>query len=105
MKAFGLLAVLIGAVSLGAHAQTPPAADALPVGAPVRDQPPASRVNAAPQVITVEDGGSRIDEVRAVGETQRIRVQPKVGDMPAYEVTPQTAPANAGQRMWNLMKF
>ena len=64
--------------------------------------------------IRVEDEGSRVDELRIGGQTQSITVQPKVGDMPAYEVQPSDgvrnrarngAESNTGSRVWNLMKF
>ncbi len=64
--------------------------------------------------IRTEDGGTRIDELRVGGETEKITVQPKTGG-PAYEVKPAegargTAPASAnndtnGSRVWNVLKF
>jgi hypothetical protein len=66
--------------------------------------------------IRVEDGGSRVDELRVGGQTQSINVQPKNSEMPAYEVkSPDGARSRAGSnsgaetntapRVWNVMKF
>jgi hypothetical protein len=67
-----------------------------------------------------EDGGSRVDELRVGGQTQRISVQPKVGDLPGYDILPANdangaaggigstfdrSSGNAGQRVWNVLKF
>ncbi len=49
--------------------------------------------------ITVEDSGSRINELRVGGETRSITVQPK-GGMPAYDVQPAT-----GARTWKILGF
>ena len=64
--------------------------------------------------IRVEDEGSRIDELRVGGQTQSITVQPKVGNLPEYEVQPSDgvrnrprngAETDTGSRVWNLKKF
>lgn len=65
--------------------------------------------------IQVEDGGSRVDELRVGGQTQQITVQPKTGEVPAYEVQPHNSnPHNRsrsdtsdtnGPRVWNVLKF
>ena len=64
--------------------------------------------------IRVEDEGSRIDELRVGGQTQSISVQPKVGNLPAYEVQSSDgvrnrarngAETDTGTRVWNLKKF
>ncbi|WP_157667617.1 hypothetical protein [Comamonas serinivorans] len=63
--------------------------------------------------ITVEDAGSRVDELREGGETRKITVQPKA-DVPAYDVRPPDSGAgsrrndgsgNAGERSWKLFQF
>ncbi|QIL44580.1 hypothetical protein G7045_10065 [Acidovorax sp. HDW3] len=65
--------------------------------------------------IEVEDAGSRVDELRIGGQTQSITVQPKTGELPAYEVQPpgsqlhnrsrsDTNDTN-GPRVWNVLKF
>ena len=58
-----------------------------------------------------QDSGSRIEELRAGGQTQRIRVQPKAS-VPAYEVLPpdtsgrtatgESGPGSAGRRVWKI---
>ena len=74
------------------------------------------RLNQRTERIRVEDGGSRVDELRVGGQTQSITVQPKGSDMPAYEVkSPDGARSRSGSnsgaetntapRVWNVMKF
>jgi len=74
------------------------------------------RGNQRTERIRVEDGGSRVDELRVGGQTQSINVQPKGSDMPAYEVkSPDGARSRSGSnsgaetntapRVWNVMKF
>lgn len=77
----------------------------------------ASRHGQRIERITVEDAGSRIDELRVGGQTQSITVQPKTGAaMPAYEVLPgdgaraRPGGPNGGgtmtqPRVWNLGRF
>ena len=58
--------------------------------------------------IRVEDEGSRVDELRVGGETKNITVQPKVGNLPAYEVQPQNsegADGTNGRRVWRALQF
>src|SRR5690606_37999311 len=73
-----------------------------------------SRSNQRIEHIRVEDEGSRIQELRVGGQTQSITVQPKVGNMPEYEVQPSDgvrnrprngAETDTGSRVWNLKKF
>lgn len=65
--------------------------------------------------IRIEDGGSRVDELRYGGVTERIVVQPKF-DVPAYEILPNDkvtsrprgrdgAPPTHSQRVWNVLGF
>lgn len=72
------------------------------------------RLNQTSERILVEDAGSRIDELRVGGQTQSITVQPKVGNLPEYEVQPSDgvrnrarngAETDTGTRVWNLKKF
>ena len=74
------------------------------------------RANQRTERIQIEDGGSRVDELRIGGQTQSIAVQPKTGNLPAYEVTPlEGARSRAGSqsgaetttapRVWNVLKF
>jgi hypothetical protein len=79
-------------------------AAATPVQA--RTQAPSAVVDSQPRVveqrtehIRVEDGGSRIDELRIGGETKSIEVQPK-GGLPAYQVQ-----AVSGERSWKILGF
>lgn len=58
--------------------------------------------------IRVEDGGSRVDELRVGGETKSITVQPKVGNLPAYEVDPKNnegTDGTNGRRVWRALQF
>ena len=81
-----------------------------------KQEQPANRLNQRTERIRVEDGGSRIDELRVGGQTQTISVQPKTGSMPSYEVqSPDGARSRAGSnsgaetttapRVWNVLKF
>ena len=74
------------------------------------------RSNQRTERIQIEDGGSRVDELRVGGQTQSISVQPKGSNMPAYEVqSPDGARSRAGSnngaetttapRVWNVLKF
>jgi hypothetical protein len=74
------------------------------------------RGNQRTERIHVEDGGSRVDELRVGGQTQTISVQPKAGNMPGYEVqspdgarsragSNNGAETNTGPRVWNVLKF
>ncbi len=74
----------------------------------------ADRLNQRVERIRIEDEGSRVDEVRVGGQTQSITVQPKVGNLPEYEVQPSDGVRNrprngletdTGSRVWNLKKF
>ena len=74
----------------------------------------ADRLNQRVERIRIEDEGSRVDEVRVGGQTQSITVQPKVGNLPEYEVQPSDgvrnrarngAETDTGTRVWNLKKF
>ncbi len=78
--------------------------------------PQDARQNQKIERIRVEDNAVKIDELRVGGQTQAITVQPKSG-LPAYEIVPPDSArqrsqdtrdgsgANAGQRVWNLLKF
>ena len=74
----------------------------------------SDHLNQRTERIRVEDGGSRVDELRVGGQTQSITVQPKVGTLPEYEVQPSDGVRNrsrngsestTGARVWNVMKF
>ena len=64
----------------------------------------------------IEDQGSRIEELRVRGDTQRIVVTPKVGIRAPYEILTGDASrdafdgtggarSSAGKRVWNVLKF
>ena len=64
----------------------------------------------------IEDGGSRIEELKVRGQTQRIVVTPKVGTKQAYEIIPADGARDmsdsasstrgaAGKRVWHVMSF
>ena len=107
-------------------AQTPSAAPAQLTSEQVdqlsrQEQQEASaegRRNQRIERITVEDGGSRVDELRVGGQTKSITVKPKSaeGNIPDYEVIPNNGirdggPSKAGAdsfqapRVWTLRKF
>ena len=101
------LAVTVFLCGTAAWAQTP-------TPLPMNPEPDGKRVEQKVERITHEDGGSRIDEVRYGGQTQSITVQPKVGNVPQYEINPNTgvrrAPAQrdgaeGGTRTWNVLGF
>jgi len=79
-----------------------------------RSEQKPDRLNQRTERIRVEDGGSRVDELRVGGQTQSITVQPKVGNLPEYELQPSDgvrnrarngAESTTGARVWNVMKF
>ena len=117
---------LLMALAGSAHAQTPPPQpdSQPPATATVQQAANAEGEKAAPaptdknnqkaEYIRVEDAGSRIDEVRIGGQTQSIHVQPKVGNMPGYEVKStdgaRSRPDGFGdtqskKRVWNIGNF
>lgn len=66
--------------------------------------------------IVHEDEGSRIEELRVRGATQRISVKPKVGTAKGYEILVgdgsrdlgegvNTSRGAAGKRVWNVLSF
>ncbi len=114
-----LIASALALVLATAHAQTPPPAqEPTPAAASESEsgkKPEANdKYNQKAEYIHVEDAGSRIDEVRIGGQTQSIHVQPKVGNMPGYEVKPtdgaRSRPDGFGdtqnkKRVWNIGNF
>jgi hypothetical protein len=66
------------------------------------------------RVVVIEDAGTRIEEQRLGGQTERISVQPK-NNAPAYEVLPESPSRNpgaqgparrgGGERVWNIFSF
>ena len=112
------LALVLAAPALAqqpaAPAPAPAAQPAAQPAAPADAAPANDKYNQKAEYIRVEDAGSRIDEVRIGGQTQSIHVQPKVGNMPAYEVKPtdgaRARPDGFGdtpskKRVWNIGNF
>lgn len=113
------LALVLAAPALAQQTAAPAEQPATQPGAPAdaapADAAPANdKYNQKAEYIRVEDSGSRIDEVRIGGQTQSIHVQPKVGNMPAYEVKPtdgaRSRPDGFGEtqnkkRVWNIGNF
>ena len=79
---------------------------------------PAAPATTEPKVqhIVIEDEGSRIEELRVRGATQRITVQPKVGAAKSYEILVgdgsrdlsegvNTTRGAAGKRVWHVLSF
>jgi hypothetical protein len=78
----------------------------------------AAAASAEPRVqqIVIEDEGSRIEELRVRGATQRISVKPKVGTTQGYEIIVgdgsrdlsdgvNTTRGAAGKRVWQVLSF
>lgn len=83
-----------------------------PAASPAAASPAEPRV----QQIVIEDEGSRIEELRVRGATQRITVKPKVGTTQGYEIIVgdgsrdlsdgvNTSRGAAGKRVWHLLSF
>ncbi len=119
-----ILASALAMVLTAAHAQAPQANTQIQPKEGVSDRAnaegeknapePTDKYNQKAEYIRVEDAGSRIDEVRIGGQTQSIHVQPKVGNMPGYEVKStdgaRSRPDGFGdtqskKRVWNIGNF
>jgi hypothetical protein len=85
-------------------------------GAPAGAVPSGRGGEPAVQRTVLEDDGSRIEELRVRGQTQRISVKPKVGPRAGYEIIvgdglrEPPAGGNAdkgatGQRVWHVLSF
>ena len=90
----------------GVFAQTlpAPAPPQLSLSQPVPGKPGSNQLI---ERITVDDGGSKIQEIRFGGETRSITVQPKNG-MPAYDVRPISGAdqqPGSGARTWKIFGF
>ncbi len=92
---------------LAAFAQAPADTAPEPIAAAERNGTRVER-------ITVEDGQTRVDEVRVGGQTRSIEVTPKSG-APAYEIAPAPGGADlsdngapsgsAGKSRWRVLSF
>ena len=91
---------------------------ALACGCALAQEAPPAPPSAEPKVerLVHEDEGSRIEELRVRGATQRIVVHPKVGTTKGYEILTgdgsrdlgegvNTSRGAAGKRVWNVLKF
>jgi hypothetical protein len=108
------MAILALAAAAAASAQAPaPAASPAPASssaAVTRDELQLDRRTQRVEHIRTEDAGSRVDEVRAGGETKSITVQPKA-NVPPYSVQPadptnmshgEAGPGAPGRRVWKV---
>ena len=109
-----LLALATGPALAQNTSQTPAQASSSEREQLLNSEQKPDRLNQRVERIRIEDEGSRVDEVRVGGQTQSITVQPKVGNMPEYEVQPSDCVRNrprngletdTGSRVWNLKKF
>ncbi|XVJ71770.1 MAG: DUF2782 domain-containing protein [Rhizobacter sp.] len=102
-----LLACMLGWASTCSWAQTAPVT-------PTQTTTPAGEP--AVQRTVIEDEGSRIDELKVRGQTQRITVQPKVGTTKAYQIITSDGTRNlsdshgaangtTGKRVWQVLSF
>lgn len=97
-------------VSSPAWSQSPDVAPA-DAAAPATATSNEDRKNQRIERIRVEDGGSRVDELRVGGETKSITVQPKVGGLPSYDVAPSrdahgsSQDGTTGRRTWKALQF
>lgn len=69
---------------------------------------PAQPPEPAVEVLTVEDEGARIDELRVRGEPQRVTVRTKGPLRSQYEIAVPRRGGNgalAGQRVWHVLSF
>ena len=108
------LAAPVWAQQPAAEAAAPAPAATAPAAVEGSSNQPNDRHNQKAERIHVEDAGSRIDEMRIGGQTQSIHVQPKVGNMPAYEVKPTDGARSRSdgfgetqskKRVWNIGNF
>jgi hypothetical protein len=96
----------------GLLAAPAPTADAAP---PAREATTAAGEPAVKRTV-IEDGGSKVEELRVRGQTQRITVTPKVGGMRPYEIigadgsrdlqeAPDATRGASGKRVWHVLSF
>ncbi len=106
-----LLCLALAALAGSVHSQ-----EAKAPAAPAATAPAAAPAEPRVQHIVIEDEGSRIEELRVRGATQRITVKPKVGTTQGYEIIVgdgsrdlsdgvNTSRGAAGKRVWHLLSF
>lgn len=69
---------------------------------------PAEKPEPVVEVLTIEDEGARIDELRVRGEPQRVTVRTKGPLKSQYEIAVPRRGGNgavAGQRVWHVLSF
>ena len=105
-----LALAVVGASAAAQTAQSPAsAASAAPAGPTERGEPNVKH-------ILIEDGGSKIEELRVRGQTQHVVVTPKVGLTKPYEILISPtghdyfdgtggARTAAGKRVWSVLNF
>lgn len=109
-----LLAALAAAPAAGAPREAAPGAAAAQAPAPAASGP-AGTAEPAVQRTVIDDGGTRVEELRVRGQLRRVTVTPRNGGKP-YEIIPadgarDLAPGPgstrgaAGQRVWNVLDF
>jgi len=121
-----LVASVFALSSAGARAaDAPPAPPTMTASAPAAapagtavEEPDAPRQKGGEPVIkrtVIEDGQTRIEELRVRGNLQKVTVAPK-GRAPGYEILtgdgyhataddPGTSRGSAGKRVWNVLRF
>jgi hypothetical protein len=108
---FFLLCSLLPALAWAqAQAETPAKTNSAESSGSTQPQnmPPApSRPDSKIENIQHEDSGSRIDELRVGGVTQTITVQPKGGNLPPYDLSPENSrqSGSSGKRGWTVLGF
>jgi len=114
------LLCLVGGVAAGAQAApgAGPIAAASRAASAAASEAGAERGEPAVQLTVIEDEGSRIDELRVRGQTQRITVTPKgrAKALAPYEIiapggsqdlleAPLGGRGAAGKRVWRVLSF
>jgi hypothetical protein len=101
-----LILALLGGPAL---AQTAPGSSLPAEPEPIRGEPKV-------QLSVIEDGGSKVEELRVRGNTTRISVTPKVGGALPYEILTEDGSRDvsdglsgsrgaAGKRVWRVLSF
>ena len=109
-----LALLIVTAPAWGQQAPVPVTAAQLPAGISTPDSPRTGERDT--KLSVVEDGGSKIEELKVRGQIQRIVVTPKVGLKKSYEILtgdPSHAPVDGtggapdatGKRVWNVLNF
>src|SRR4051794_29573557 len=113
MNSHLVLAMALGCSPCWAQTAPAPAPASAPVAAAASAAPAEPTERGEPNVkyTVIEDGGSRIEELRVRGQTQHVVVTPKVGLTKPYEIVISPtghdpfdgtggARTSAGKRVW-----